>query len=307
MSWKSWSRLGRAALLFGALGTCSGCATVVNQYGYWSGEEPLDGSPLRDVWWVYGGATSDYLNLLSQRHNSRMLRTFSFYDFPLSAAADTLLLPLAIIQQVVGRPGDEREDAETYRQRFPALVSRTAEIKRTILPVEEPPWVPFQVSFWDAESTHLFDRSGQVRGLRLNLTGGTVHGIQGMGLGIHGLSEYSMNGVQANLIGSKVGGPIRGLQLGGLGSFATEVKGVQLGGFFSAAKFVQGIQVAGLVAGGPIPPDVRGIQISLINDAMTLKGIQIGLINIHRKGWIPVCPLINFGFGGREEEYGQNP
>jgi len=29
-----------------------------------------------------------------------------------------------------------------------------------------------------------------------------------------------------------------------------------------------------------------------------LSGVQIRLININRDGWLPICPLINIGFGG---------
>lgn len=104
----------RAALLVVALGTCSGCATAMNQYGYWHGGEgeQSDWSPLGDVWWVYGGAATHLLNmqrLLSRpRAEAGFLDKLSFYDLPFSTAADTILLPMTIVQQVVGIPTTTR-------------------------------------------------------------------------------------------------------------------------------------------------------------------------------------------------------
>ena len=41
---------------------------------------------------------------------------------------------------------------------------------------------------------------------------------------------------------------------------------------------------------------MRGLQIALVNWTDDLDGVQIGLININRNGWIPFLPLFNFGF-----------
>ena len=120
----------RAALLVVALGTCSGCATAMNQYGYWHGGEQSNVSPLRDVWWVYGGAATDLLNF--QRAEAGPLGTLSFYDLPLSTAADTILLPMTIVQQVVGIPGAQDEGADSYRRRFSTYVRRRSELRREI-------------------------------------------------------------------------------------------------------------------------------------------------------------------------------
>jgi len=106
----------QSALLVVVLGTCSGCGTVSNQRDYWEGDWVWNSSAgrwqtltrLGDVWWIYGGVVSDVSSFAPQP-----LTMLLIFDLPLSFSADTLLLPLTIIQQIVGRPG-ESED-EPYR------------------------------------------------------------------------------------------------------------------------------------------------------------------------------------------------
>ncbi|MCP4181319.1 MAG: hypothetical protein GY756_26455 [bacterium] len=40
----------------------------------------------------------------------------------------------------------------------------------------------------------------------------------------------------------------------------------------------------------------KGFQLGLINKAENSKGVQLGLINIMDNGFLPISPLINFGF-----------
>ena len=47
--------------------------------------------------------------------------------------------------------------------------------------------------------------------------------------------------------------------------------------------------------GAPVSP--IGVNVC----AGPFRGVQIGLININRDGWLPICPLINIGFGGRAD------
>lgn len=63
-------------------------------------------TPLGDEWWIYGGTVTDILEL---PHTS--YRNPQFWDLPLSLVADTVLLPMTIVQQMVGRP--DHEDEET--------------------------------------------------------------------------------------------------------------------------------------------------------------------------------------------------
>jgi len=50
-------------------------------------------------------------------------------------------------------------------------------------------------------------------------------------------------------------------------------------------------------------PRVTGLQIgALVNKADSVAGLQIGLLNINKNGWLPFFPILNFGFGHAEEE-----
>jgi hypothetical protein len=77
-----------------------------------------------------------------------------------------------------------------------------------------------------------------------------------------------------------------GLQIGGICNLVRPpVRGVQIAGIFNIAR-----------------DDMHGLQLSvLVNHTRSLSGVQIGLININRDGWLPICPLINIGFGGGAE------
>ena len=100
----------RALALVVALANCSGCATAMNQFDYWNRDKQNNLSPVGDVWWVYGGATTDIFNI--QRDVGGKYPGLWIYDLPLSTAADTLLLPVTIIQQIVGRPDNEDEETD---------------------------------------------------------------------------------------------------------------------------------------------------------------------------------------------------
>ncbi len=119
----------------------------MNQHDYWTGaswrdnfrreiyhdygwirreiDEPL--TPLGDEWWIYGGTVTAILNL-SPYYSfplSELGDYLWFWDLPLSLAGDTILLPMTIVQQIVGRPGKQDEetdptDEERQRQHDPS-------------------------------------------------------------------------------------------------------------------------------------------------------------------------------------------
>jgi hypothetical protein len=39
-----------------------------------------------------------------------------------------------------------------------------------------------------------------------------------------------------------------------------------------------------------------GLQVGLLNQASSLKGVQIGLVNLNEGGILPFFPFINVGF-----------
>jgi hypothetical protein len=148
----------------------------------------------------------------------------------------------------------------------------------------------------------------QISPLGVNVTVGTLHGLQIAGLG----SEAGrLRGVQIGLVnevqlrGSWIAGMLNanlftadnasqpgkggadGLQIGGICNLVRPpVRGVQIAGFFNIAR-----------------DDMHGLQLSaLVNQTRRLSGVQIGLININRGGWLPFFPLINIGFGGDKKD-----
>lgn len=149
----------------------------------------------------------------------------------------------------------------------------------------------------------------QLAGL-LNMVEGPVSGVQ-IG-GLLNLDNDRFHGVQIGGLLNRVAGDTKGVQVGGLVNLTGRTQGVQIGGLVNASgdssTYVQvaglvnntghsfrGIQIGGLynnqftngrgaqVAGliNRAGPDFQGVQISgLVNQAATMKGAQIGFINI---------------------------
>ncbi len=178
-------------------------------------------------------------------------------------------------------------------------------------------WTPFQVSFHNSKAFHIVNRQKSIHGLRLNLWGGFVQNLNGLDIGCVGAVNQSLSGLQCNLVVSAARESAEGIQISGLGSHSTDFKGLQIsamngagrmigaqiGALASTSAQVHGMQVASLYCGGfKKPPKVFGMQISLFNSAENLHGMQIGLINYNKNGWLPFFPLLNFGWGGVNEE-----
>lgn len=152
--------------------------------------------------------------------------------------------------------------------------------------------VPVQLSFWGP--LQIFDEEASVAGLRLALLSGTNQDVTGLDLlGIASLTRGHQKGLQIGLY-NEVGGDLAGWQLGG---FAAEVDGrahgLQTAALYNRAGDGVGAQVS---LGLNRTESMRGLQISLVNWTDDLDGVQIGLINIHRNGWLPFLPFFNFGF-----------
>jgi len=90
----------------------------------------------------------------------------------------------------------------------------------------------------------------------------TTCNFTGVQWGLVGIVDHSFSGWQAN-IWSATGGAFTGLQMGALYSYARSV---------------------------------NGVQISFFNNAGSMKGIQIGIVNlIQSGGFMPVFPFVNWG------------
>jgi hypothetical protein len=148
----------------------------------------------------------------------------------------------------------------------------------------------------------------QISALAVNVTVGTLRGVQ---IGGIGNEAGKLRGVQIGLFnevalsGSWIAGTFNS-------NLTTEeiagrsgkggANGVQVGGICNLVRPpVQGVQVAGVF--NIARDDMHGLQLSaLVNQTRRLSGVQIGLININRGGWLPFFPLINIGFGGDKKD-----
>lgn len=139
-----------------------------------------------------------------------------------------------------------------------------------------------------------------------NMTGINIGGI-GVGAG------ESMTGINIGGIGVGAGDRLAGLSLGGIAAGAPEVRGLTVGGLAVGGKDVCGVQIAGGVVlvdrGGRltglaassfnyIKGTQTGLSIGIVNYAWSVKGLQIGLVNIVRDNppGLKVLPVFNTSF-----------
>ena len=138
---------------------------------------------------------------------------------------------------------------------------------------------------------------GPMRGLQVS-SGYAGAGSVDLGLQVAGLvanADGALNGLQ---VGGVLGHAreVRGFQVNGLGSVASDAKvpvlGMQVAGVVNYAPGgLGGFQVAGLAniagntSGGQVSlvnvaGDVNGAQVGLVNVAGTVRGAQVGLVNV---------------------------
>lgn len=159
----------------------------------------------------------------------------------------------------------------------------------------------------------------------MTIAGGDVLGIQASGIGA--IAEGAVTGFQSGGIFNVAAGRVVGGQFGGVFNVANDdLMGVQSGGVFNVAEgnvfpvqaagvfnvaegSVRGLQIGGVfnvaedVTGGQIAgimntaDTVRGVQIGLINISNRMYGVPIGLINIVREGIS--TPAVWFDDAGR--------
>ena len=84
---------------------------------------------------------------------------------------------------------------------------------------------------------------------------------------------------------------LKGCQLG-IASECKEIKGAQVSALWQRAEKVQGCQASwGYNNAAKV---VNGPQVAVVNIAREGAALQIGLININPKGFLPVFPFFNF-------------
>lgn len=114
-----------------------------------------------------------------------------------------------------------------------------------------------------------------------HMLSGITHSIKGFELaGISNINKGHMQGLQIGGIFNHTAGQVRGMQLGGVYNYTNErLKGLQIGGIFNYANWdAKGMQLAGVMnyTGG----EMNGMQLSLINCAKTVRGFQLGIVNL---------------------------
>ena len=140
---------------------------------------------------------------------------------------------------------------------------------------------PFRISFWPGVWT--WPKNVNIYGLALGLPASyndekTV--VAGVDFAFIFSQTNHVKGVQASILNMGTGSD--GLQVGAA-NLTEKVSGMQ-GGFFNQTD------------GSSM------FQFGIINQATNSKGIQVGILNIMDNGFIPVCPIINFGFGDKPAE-----
>ena len=135
---------------------------------------------------------------------------------------------------------------------------------------------PFQLSLFNP--VQIVPENESVSGIRLNLIYTKNVNVTGFDMGLVNVTTGKQLGVQWGGVNVTEGG-FTGWQAGFVNISRGDFVGFQSswvnyhGGYFN------------------------GLQISIVNYAATLKGLQIGLINIIGEGgFLPVFPIFNFDF-----------
>ena len=131
-----------------------------------------------------------------------------------------------------------------------------------------------------------------VVGLRLTIPYSTrQEHVTGIDLGFWGRT-LSFEGIQISILRNDVKDRCAGFQVGFYNSIGSgEMLGLQVG-LWNEANSVRGFQV-GLVN---VSGETQGLQVGLVNRAETMYGYQVGLINVIRDSELVFCPIINIGF-----------
>ncbi len=135
---------------------------------------------------------------------------------------------------------------------------------------------PVQLSL--VNPIQIVPESQSINGIRFNLIYGKNANVTGFDFGLVNHTTGKEVGIQWGMVNLNDDG-FTGWQ----DSFVNITKGMSVGLQSGAVNYHDG--------------HFNGLQISIVNYAATLKGLQIGLINIIGKGgFLPVFPFFNFDF-----------
>ncbi len=135
---------------------------------------------------------------------------------------------------------------------------------------------PIQLALFNP--VQIFPENTSIAGLRINLIYGKNASVTGLDWGFVNSTTGAQTGIQFGAVNLTDGG-FKGWQEG----LVNVTKGNSVGLQMGAVSYHQG--------------HFNGLQFSIVNYAATLKGLQLGLINIIGKGgFLPVFPIFNFDF-----------
>jgi hypothetical protein len=156
---------------------------------------------------------------------------------------------------------------------------------------------------------------GNIRGITIGGLGAGASGdvtgiiIGGLGAGAGG----NVRGITIGGVGAGCGEELQGIAMGGIGVGAPLVKGVALSVFAAGGDHLQGIMLAGgwvrvseggstrgitCAAFNQIKGEQNGLSLGIVNYTRSIKGLQIGLINIVQENprFLRILPILNFHF-----------
>lgn len=137
----------------------------------------------------------------------------------------------------------------------------------------------------------LFNEQSSITGLRLTFIYSKNANMTGLDWGgIVTRTTGNMQGIQFGFL-NMVDGDATGIQWSAVNWDKTNFTGVQLGAVNVTTGTFTGLQWGSYYNQAN---HAGGLQVALVNNTTTMKGIQLGLVNIiHKGGWLPVFPIIN--------------
>ncbi len=147
---------------------------------------------------------------------------------------------------------------------------------------------PLQIGI-AGQKAQLFPAQTDVVGLRLNIAMSDNDDVMGLDLGLVSRANR-MSAIQLNLA-NLVDSEFYGVSVG-LFNRAGSLAGFQGGLFNNVEHDMSGFQL-GLFN---VADDAAGFQIGLINRAVSLRGIQLGLVNLIEQGPLTFFPILNAAF-----------
>lgn len=103
--------------------------------------------------------------------------------------------------------------------------------------------------------------------------------------------DSKVYGVKLGLPLSTGKGCVWGVETSPVTCQTENVCGTQLAPAFNSCTNMSGLQASVV----NVAKSAKGLQLGLVNVA-TDCGFQIGAVNYIEKGWLPICPIINFSF-----------